>query len=137
MRCFNSRPLWGDFLRLYGHTLTRFNSRSRIGSDILPRGLLQKVTRFNSRLRIGGDLFGFFSILRVLIHVPYRADVICVCRANDIKFQFTPPYGGRSRLELHRGCSKFQFTPLYGAMVLMHPCGIYRWFQFTPRIGAI
>ena len=57
VRCFNSRSRVGsDVLPLPGSPIiSSFNSRSRVGSDGVKHGKPRPIARFNSRSRVGSD----------------------------------------------------------------------------------
>ncbi len=113
---FNPRPRAGGDrgLQVDVDLGQRFNPRPRAGGDRRGGGRHEFSSSFNPRPRAGGDVCPFcFSRCRaVSIHAPVRGATSWDDASSDaIRFQSTPPCGGRRRRDRLTSATGCSFNP--------------------------
>ena len=138
-------PAWGATRspRFFPPTQVYFNSRPRVGGDADEGSGRRKRAYFNSRPRVGGDGVDQ-ELLMLTAHISIHAPAwgaTCAWRrflAMSLRFQFTPPRGGRRRFQTPLHSTKnFNSRPRVGGdAAAFGGWGAGMTFQFTPPRGG-
>ena len=113
-------PAWGatDGSRLEGNVCTGFNSRSRMGSDLVFVGIERTRVGFNSRSRMGSDFpsSSRSSTSAVSIHAPaWGATTAAAASPTRRSVSIhAPAWGATRRAPPKRRPRRFQFTLPHG-----------------------
>ena len=111
------------------------------GATILPRKSEWRLTDFNSRPRVGGDYAGSTQAAapHISIHAPaWGATASLASLRGTLRFQFTPPRGGRQGSPAHPAPShNFNSRPRVGGdPKLQTYCIWLSNFNSRPRVGG-